>query len=44
MTQQQAQENRKKYPEIAEVMDKVRVHFPNAKLVAVYVNGKKLKF
>ena len=44
MTQQQAQDNRKKHPEIAEVMDKVRVHFPNAKLVAVYVNGKKLKF
>ena len=44
MTQQQAQENRKKHPEIAEVMDKVRVYFPNAKLVAVHVDGKKLKF
>ena len=44
MTQQKAQENRKKHPDIAELMDKVRVHFPNAKLVAVYVDGKKLKF
>ena len=44
MTQQKAQENRKKYPDIAELMDKVRVHFPNAKLVDVYVDGKKLKF
>lgn len=44
MTQQQAEDNRKKHPDIAELMDKVRVHFPDAKLVAVYVDGKKLKF
>ena len=35
MTQQQAEENRKKHPDIAELMDKVRVHFPDAKLVDV---------
>jgi len=37
--------NREKYPEIADIIDKVRESFPKAQLVAVYdrKTGKKLK-
>jgi len=34
-----AEENRKKYPEIAAAVDKVREHFPNAKVRAIRPHG-----
>jgi hypothetical protein len=29
------EENRKRYPEVARLVDKVREHFPNARVVAI---------
>ena len=35
-----AEENRKKYPEVAKLVDEVRKYFPGAKVVSIKPNPK----
>lgn len=37
--QNEIENNRKKYPEIAEWVDHIRKHFPEAKVVGIYKKG-----
>lgn len=37
--EEKARRNREKFPELAKIIDEVRVHFPNAKIVKIHPKG-----
>ena len=37
--QKKIDENRKKYPHVAKIIDDIRVYFPGAKVVGIYKKG-----